>query len=114
MTRRRKVPCQDMPADDLHAVPAGAIGLTITGGLVFALVDGFALRPGQPDAESGLPAAVAIDGGICHGPAGDADAGSARLPLAGIPQLELVAGEGMHEAAPVADEGSPGAVGPLH
>src|SRR3977135_2874289 len=44
----------------------------------------------------------------------DADAGSARVAVAGSPQLEVAASEGMHEAAPVADEGGPGAVGPLH
>lgn len=37
------------------AVPVGAIGLTITGGLVLALVDGFALGPGQPDASGAYP-----------------------------------------------------------
>jgi sugar lactone lactonase YvrE len=37
------------------AVPVGAIGLTITGGLVLALVDGFALGPAQPGAEGGYP-----------------------------------------------------------
>lgn len=47
-----------MPRDD--AVPVGAIGLTRSGGFVFALVDGFALGPGfglaQPAREgSGYP-----------------------------------------------------------
>ncbi len=37
------------------AVPVGAIGLTATGGLVFALVDGFALGPGQPGASGAYP-----------------------------------------------------------
>ena len=37
------------------AVPVGAIGLTATGGLVFALVDGFALGPGQPGASGDYP-----------------------------------------------------------
>jgi sugar lactone lactonase YvrE len=32
------------------AVPVGAIGLTISGGFVLALVDGFAFGPAQPDA----------------------------------------------------------------
>ncbi len=36
------------------AVPVGAVGLTGSGGLVFALVDGFALGPAMPDpAQSG-------------------------------------------------------------
>jgi sugar lactone lactonase YvrE len=37
------------------AVPVGAIGLTTTGGLVFAMVDGFALGPGQPPASGDYP-----------------------------------------------------------
>jgi sugar lactone lactonase YvrE len=36
-----------VPRDD--AVPVGAVGLTRSGGFVFALVDGFALGPAQPD-----------------------------------------------------------------
>jgi sugar lactone lactonase YvrE len=38
-----------VPRDD--AVPVGAIGLTTGGGLVLALVDGFALGPAQPGPE---------------------------------------------------------------
>ena len=41
------------------------------------------------------------------------DAGSARVPPGGLPQLEPVAVKGMHEAARVTDEGGPRAVGPL-
>src|SRR5579862_7849248 len=37
------------------AVPVGAVGLTITGGLVLALVDGFAYGPAQPDASGAYP-----------------------------------------------------------
>lgn len=37
------------------AVPVGAIGLTIAGGLVLALVDGFALGPSQPEASGDYP-----------------------------------------------------------
>jgi sugar lactone lactonase YvrE len=37
------------------AVPVGAVGLTTTGGLVLALVDGFAVGPAQPGASSGYP-----------------------------------------------------------
>jgi sugar lactone lactonase YvrE len=36
-----------VPRDD--AVPVGAVGLTRSGGFVFALVDGFALGPAEPD-----------------------------------------------------------------
>jgi len=37
------------------AVPVGAVGLTVTGGFVLALVDGFALGPAQPDASGAYP-----------------------------------------------------------
>jgi sugar lactone lactonase YvrE len=37
------------------AVPVGAIGLTISGGFVLALVDGFAFGPAQPDASGDYP-----------------------------------------------------------
>jgi sugar lactone lactonase YvrE len=37
------------------AVPVGAVGLTITGGLVLAMVDGFAFGPAQPDAAGAYP-----------------------------------------------------------
>ena len=33
----------------------GAVGLTITGGLVLAMVDGFALGPAQPGAAGAYP-----------------------------------------------------------
>jgi sugar lactone lactonase YvrE len=39
------------------AVPVGAFGLTRSGGLVLALVDGFALGPAQPDTGGGYPLA---------------------------------------------------------
>ena len=42
-----------VPRDD--AVPVGAVGLTESGGLVLALVDGFALGPAQPDAGGAYP-----------------------------------------------------------
>ena len=37
------------------AVPVGAIGLTISGGLVLALVDGFAFGPAAPDSAGNYP-----------------------------------------------------------
>lgn len=43
------------------ALPVGAFGLTIAGGLVFALVDGFALGPGEPD-PSGRYSVTRIEG----------------------------------------------------
>jgi sugar lactone lactonase YvrE len=44
-----------VPRDD--AVPVGAVGLTRSGGFVLALVDGFALGPGEPDAAGEYPLA---------------------------------------------------------
>lgn len=43
------------PGPRADAVPVGAIGLTITGGFVLALVDGFAFGPAQPDASGAYP-----------------------------------------------------------